>query len=136
MSSPPRTTSGSVIAVLLRNYDSDNNPDLSGFIATASVMVDNVVTYATNKGLTPSSTLLERLECYLAAHYYVAGPDQLFKSKSTNGKATASFLGEAQMGLEFSPYGQMAMKLDNTGALSSFEKAGRASMVWLGTKCD
>lgn len=126
-----RTTSDAVKAILLSNYDSATNPSLTAFIDTATAMVDEVVTEATERSLTISSTLLERIEAYLSAHFYGLS-DQFYTSRSTAG-ASGSFQGQTGMGLDATLYGQTAKRLDPTGILAGMdESVGYATMTWLG----
>lgn len=125
-----RTTADAVQGILApSNYDGAT--DLEPFIETATVVVDQVVECATRKGLTLSDALLERVECYLAAHFY-GHSDQFYQSRSTQG-ASGSFQGQTQMGFEGSQYGQTAIRLDTSGCLSAINRGARAGMKWLGT---
>jgi hypothetical protein len=129
-----RTTAIAVKNILLDNYDTLKNPDLTGFIDTASALVDESVNFATERGITLSTTLQERIEAWLAAHYY-AQADPLYMSKSTQG-ASGSFQGQSAMGLEGTRYGQQAKRLDISGGLSSFDNNARATVLWLGSDCN
>jgi hypothetical protein len=93
-------------------------------------MVDEVVTCAASRSVTLSSTLLELIERWLAAHFY-AQSDQLYQSKNTGG-AGASFQGQTAMGLSNTSYGQQAKMLDISGCLAAFDKGTQARMYWLG----
>lgn len=125
-----RTTAPAVQSALGPNYDGQQ--DLEENILTASVLVDELVRCSTAKGLTLSDELLERIECYLAAHFYGHG-DQFYQSRSTQG-ASGSFQGQTAMGLESTQYGQTALRLDISGCLMGFNKGARARAVWLGTR--
>ncbi len=138
----PRTTAYAVIATLGNNYDTLLVSNLTQYIADAGGVVDDLVIYnAANSGLSLTSTLLEFLERYLAAHFYSLA-DQIFKYKQT-GNAAATFQGETGMGYKSSLYGEMAIARDPTGYLAlQSSKAedvkdggGRkvARMVWAGT---
>lgn len=127
-----RTTQSKVEAILGPNYDKKNNVDLTPFIETASVMIDEVVTCAADDETTLSSSLLERLECLVAAHFYHCA-DPTYASRSTDG-ASGQFMGQAAMGLDGSRYGQMAKRMDPSGCLAAMDDPdkGRASITWLG----
>lgn len=125
-----RTGAQAVIDVLGGNYDTAKNPSVDGFIATASVMVDRVITCATRKGVTVSSAEAELIERWLAAHFYMAS-DKGYQSRSTQG-ASATFQGQTGMRLESTDYGQAAMNVDPSGCLENMNKRQVASAVWLG----
>jgi len=124
-----RTTPNNVQAILGDNYDS--NIDLMPFIETATALVDEVVNCAAAKNITISSALLEKIERWLAAHFY-AHADPLYQSRSTGG-ASASFQGQTGMGFESTVYGQTAMRLDPSGCLAYFNEFSEpAQVLWLG----
>lgn len=127
-----RTTESAVIAILGMDYDCVNQPSLTGYIDTASALVDDVVECATRKDLTISSTKLELLERWVAAHAY-AMSDQPYKARSTL-RASGQFQGETGMYLEATKYGQMAATLDTTGCLNALGKRMRVSAFWLGKR--
>lgn len=125
-----RTTAAAVKLVLAggKDYDTDNAPDLTPYIDTASALVDDVDTCATARGYTLSSTRLELIERWLAAHAYALS-DQPYASKATD-RASATFQGQTGMNLDATKYGQMAKSLDTSGCLAS---AGRkARLLWGG----
>lgn len=127
-----RTTSSAVEGII----QVDSSIDLSGFIDTATALVDWLESKDTDGELT--ATQLERIECFLAAHFY-AHRDQLLQSKST-GKASGSFQGQTGMFLKSTQYGQTALLLDTTGYLADMNKTADsgqrpvAGAVWLGTR--
>lgn len=128
-----RTSADSVRAILGKNYDLTTT--LTPFIVTASVMVDWV--QSLDVTLILSATLLERIECWLAAHFY-AHADPLYKQKQTF-TAMGTFQGETGQGFASTQYGQTAMDLDITGALARRQaevetgKSRKVGAVWLGT---
>ena len=132
-----RTTEVAVKQILARNYDEDKQTEIYPFISAASVIVDRVITCAAAKSITLTTTETELIERWLAAHFYCAGPDLLYSSKSTAG-ASASFQGQTGMHLDSTSYGQMAKTLDYSGCLTEIDKrqeqtaGGRASGFWLG----
>ena len=115
--------------------ETDANLTLSGFIRAANGLTNWVASQDSDNEL--SSDDLQSIETWLAAHFY-AHRDQLYQSKSTD-KASATFQGRTDMGLASTQYGQTAMMLDITGALtrrnSEMEKGGPAIIrtEWLGT---
>jgi hypothetical protein len=125
-----RTTSGAVQAILLQDYDSLDNPDLTPFIETASSVVDDVSLCASQKGTPLATAKLELLERWLSAHCYCL-VDRLYYSRKT-GKAEGIFQGRTGMNLDYTPYGQMAKSLDPTGCLVAVTSSMKAGMMWLG----
>jgi hypothetical protein len=129
----PRTTSALVQGVLApgKDYDLVNQPDLTPFIATASSLVDQVVSLAfSNRGFLIDGNTAELIERWLAAHFYCVS-DQTYQSKSTAG-ASASFQGQADMGLESNRYGQSAVRIDWTGTLNALNKQLLPTGFWAG----
>jgi hypothetical protein len=136
-----RTTAGKVREVLLRDYDSVDEPSLTPFIDAAGALADDLEDAAESA---PSASRLELIERWLAAHFY-AMSDQPF-SEEWVGKAKASYQGSRgeTLGkyLEASKYGQQAILLDPTGYLSAQVAAAvvaaagtrtiTASATWLG----
>jgi hypothetical protein len=129
-----RVTPDDVKAVLGGQWDGKTS--LNAFIATATALVDWVVTAKTGQDTTLGDTLATQVECYLAAHFYQHA-DQALKSKSTGG-ASGSFMGRDGMVFTATDYGCTACALDITGQLArrskEVEEGGRrrASTVWLG----
>jgi hypothetical protein len=127
-----RTSTDEVQAILGDHYDPSKS--LTTFIATATALVDWLVTRDTGSEL--GATILERIECFLAAHFY-AHADQITQSKSTGG-ASGSFQGQTAMVLESTLYGQTAMLLDTTSNLARRSKEvqeggrRRVQAIWLG----
>lgn len=127
-----RTTSTEVKAFLAGNYNSQSNPTVDPFIEMAGVMVDNLVTCATSKGVTLSDDTLKQIEKLLACHLY-GFQDQFYKRKRT-GQASGEFQGDTGMGLKSSFYGQTALSLDSSGCLSQADMPViDLTMDWLGT---
>lgn len=128
-----RTTTADVQAILVSNKQYDGTTSLQPFIDTAVVLVDWIVTKDTDSEL--SASALERIEAYLAAHFY-GHADQFFTSKNT-GRASAAFQGQTAMVLMATYYGQTACLLDVTGNLSARSKdaeQGKKSDLGLGVE--
>lgn len=125
-----RTTSILVKGILLADYDSRLEPDLTPFIAAANVIVSRVATCATDKGITLTSAELELIERWVAAHAYVMS-DQTYKEKKTE-KASGKFQGETKMHFEASKYGQFATSIDPSGCLSALGKKSNTGLFWGG----
>jgi len=124
-----RTSATAVMSILGDNYS--DSISLEPFIETASGVVDQLVNYGNDIGVTVSTALQELIERWLAAHYYAIA-DQLYSSKSTQG-ASATFQGQTGMGLDATLYGQQAKSLDITGYLRMIDKGiSRVSVLWLG----
>lgn len=123
-----RTSSGEVQGILGSDYDSGRS--LVPFINSANLFVSRVSTCATNKGVTLSSSELQDIEAWVAAHLYCMS-DRTYASRSTLG-ASGAFHGQTGMRFEFTPYGQTAMSLDPSGCVAALGNAKRATMSWLG----
>jgi hypothetical protein len=129
-----RTTSELVEGLLSDDYDGESS--LTVHVTSAYVMVNRVVTCATNKGITLSDEELELIERWLAAHFY-ASVDQPYEEKETaagRGKSRGKFQGKTAMYLEGTKYGQNAMALDYSGCLSAIASGKKrvARVDWLG----
>jgi hypothetical protein len=104
--------------------------DLSPFILSASVVIDQVSTCATAKGITLTSDELEVLERWLAAHIYCA-PDRPYTYKKT-GNAAGTVQGVTKMGLDSTFFGQTAKMLDRSGCLALATSGKRGNLLWMG----
>ncbi len=113
------------------NYDTVNQPSLQGFIETASAVVDRVATCATRKGLDLSTTELELIERWLAAHFYCV-VDPIYTSRSTNGASASFQVGQAMEGFGSTEYGRQALAMDYSGCLKNISLKQRARSVWTG----
>lgn len=125
-----RTNEGEVKKVLMRDYDSQNCPTLLPFIRTASVVTDRIETCAAAKDITLTSTELELIERWLAAHFYSCS-DRPFLEKTT-GRSKAVFQGKTSMNLDSSHYGQTAKLIDTSGCLEALDKRKKVRVSWLG----
>jgi hypothetical protein len=112
-----RTDADMVKAKLLRNYDSRNNPSLSTFINSATIMTDRIETRADDNDITVTVAELLEIETLLAAFYYCLA-DKTKSFKGTEG-AQATYDGKTGMGFKANPYGQAALEMDPTGYLAS-----------------
>lgn len=121
-----RTTVNAVLDILGKDYDSVNEPSLTGYMATASNVVDDVRTAAVEDDVTYSFTKLELIERWLTAYFYTLS-DPTYTSRSTGG-ASGSFLVEKE-----NQYLSGAKKLDPEGYLNSILSGNRAKAFWLGT---
>ena len=67
-----------------------------------------------------SDALLKEIERWLSAHF-IAVRDPRRKSEKL-GDASEAYFGNADMGLDFTPYGQQVKVLDSTGILAGLGK--------------
>lgn len=127
-----RTTVTAVVDVLTPggDYDTDLEPDIEPFIRVANLMVDRVVTCASNKGKDLTSSEARELETWLAAHAYVSS-DPTYVQKWTE-KAGGVFTGKFGLKLEGTRYGQMALLIDPSGCLASLQNRQVAGVFWAG----
>lgn len=128
-----RTNSDAVKALMLPggDYDTENNPSLTPFIDTASMLIDQIPACVTRKGGTAlTDAQLELLERWLAAHFYQQS-DKGYTSRSTAG-ASGSFGGQVTMHLESTLYGQTALTIDPSGCLANIARNQRAGASWIG----
>lgn len=124
-----RSTTTNVRTILGNNYD--GSTDLTAVLASASVLVDQVVACAAKKKISLSDDQLLQMETNLAAHLY-ARQDPFYQSRSTGG-ASGSFQGQTGMGLDATHYGQTAKMFDTSGCLSAIGKGNQVlQSLWLG----
>lgn len=124
-----RTTAEKVRAVLNRDYDSRREPSLTPYIEAASALVDDAAAADTSL----SSSRLEKVERWLAAHFYKVS-DKPYLEKWT-GDAKAKYDGATGKYLEATLYGQTAVALDTSGYLAGLAQGGlrrQAGTAWLG----
>ena len=103
----------------------DGQTSLTPYIDKASAIVDRVITCASNKGITITTTEAELIERWLAAYYYTV-LDPLYKSRSTAG-ASGSFVRSDK-----NDYKQAAIESDPSGCLNAAMSQQRALGAWLG----
>jgi hypothetical protein len=127
-----RTTTAAVEGILQKDYAP--GADLTQFMFTACVMVTQCNAIAARKGLSIDSDTQERMEAWLAAHFY-AQSDKPYQNKSMSsggGSASGTYQGQTSQGLTSTLYGQTALRLDFTGSLEVLDKRKVARMSWLG----
>lgn len=120
-----RTTAQAVKDILGKDYDTVNVPSLTGYIATASNVTDDVRTAAIDDEAPYSFAKLELIERWLACYFYTIS-DPSYTSRSTGG-ASGSFLKDGK------DYLDGAKKLDTGGYLAAILAGNRATGFWLGT---
>jgi|HubBroStandDraft_2_1064218.scaffolds.fasta_scaffold04681_5 hypothetical protein len=132
---PPRTTPALVVGVLVYNYDNLRKPDLSGFIATASNIVDQVVTDAA--ALCPPVALdantQELVERWLSAYFYCK-MDPLKASKSTQGSSGSYVSNGSSLEGEADRYKRGAVEVDISGCLHAILNRNVARAHLLGSR--
>lgn len=108
---------------------------LTPFIEVANSVVTK---HCTDTSFTAGE--LELIERWLAAHFYKMRELQLQNEKA--GPVSRSFQSSLNLGFDNSTYGQMAMRLDWSGALSALnEQAKKGAQItptvtWAGTTYD
>ena len=128
-----RTTASAVTEVLgepEERGDYHGSRSLTTFIDTANVIVNRVATCASERGITLSTTELEMMERWLAAHFYCQSDKPLGAKNDLGGGGT--FHGRTDMGLDSTLYGQTAKRLDWSGCLASLDRQQRVGGFWLG----
>lgn len=122
---------------MVRSTLTDFDPDINmmPYIRTANALVDWLDGCDTAGDL--STTELELIEMWLAAHFYAVNDQRL--AAESKGKSGATYQGKTDMGLQATLYGQTALLLDTTGCLAkrnleSISGKRTASMSWLGTE--
>lgn len=128
-----RTNAAAVIGVLQDDYgpaEDGSLPSLTPYMASASVIVDRVVTCAANKGITLDANEQEIIERWLSAWAY-GESDKPYTQRTTEG-ASGSFAGQTGEGFCSNLYGQTACRLDWSGCLFNLDKQQRAGAAWLG----
>lgn len=119
-----RTDEDAVIAILGGDYDASDNIEVEQFIDIAAEMVDDYcgsADYADAK--------LEKIERYLAAHLYAVTARRTVTEQIGGGAGGASgtvrvtYESKVDFGLDLTPYGQMAKRLDPKGLLAAADNA-------------
>lgn len=121
-----RTTPIDVEKLLGPNYDCVNNPSLKPYISGANKITTRVAACATQKGYTLSSSELQDIEMWIAAHLYTI-TDPLYVSKSTL-SASGSFKDRS--------YLDGAMAIDLSGCVKAIMEGARADLDWVGKTVD
>ena len=119
-----RTTANDVKA-LLADYESTVSFD--PFIEAASAIVTQ---HCIHEDLTVTD--LELIERWLSAHFYCVYDPRTVNEKA--GSVGATFESKVDLGFNLTKYGQMAMRLDWSGALAALDqrtKNGKGTTVGL-----
>ena len=109
-----------------------SDSDLDPFINTANELVTELCTGSNGPSTAYTSTRLELIERWLAAHFY-AVRDPRVKSERA-GAVGVNYQEKVDLNLSLTPYGQQAMMLDTNGALTRLNKGKGVgiSILWLG----
>ena len=117
-----RTTVSQVQGILGAHWN--GTTDLTSYIELATVFVDNVAACALSKGVVLTSTHLELIERWMAAHYYLR-MDPTYKSRST-ASASGSWNTDAK------DYFNQALGIDISGCVNALQNRFTANLEWLG----
>lgn len=115
----PRTNAEEVSKII----ETDSSDDLAPFIVAATSVVDRIAAHAS----APSSTTLEIIERWLAAHYYA-----VFRQRVSSEKAGP--VGENKQhwvgyGFQTTMHGTQALTLDPTGVLSHINAQCKSTLT-------
>ena len=125
-----RTTESAVGAII----DVDADIDLEPFIETANVLVTK---HCVDTSFTAAE--LELIERWLSAHIYTVR--DMIAMNERVGSVSAEYQSKVDLGFDSSHYGQMAMRLDWSGALAKLNEqikkgreTGGPTITWGGTE--
>ena len=107
-----RVTPTEVIAIMDTELEAS---DVQPFVDMANALVNE---HLVGEGV--SESLLGQIEKQLGAHYTAAFKDRMPESQKL-GDASIKFIGKFDMGLDLTPYGQMAKSMDPTGILADLD---------------
>lgn len=104
--------------------------DLDPFIETANALVTK---HCTDSGFTVAD--LELIERYLAAHFYCIREPRTTRERANI--ASRETQSRVDIGFDVTHYGQMAMRLDWSGALAALNQQAKkgaisAGVTWIG----
>lgn len=119
-----RTNPTDVADELGFNFDPSLGKELTRWIAKASLVIDRVVTCASRKGITLTSTEQAHMEASIAAHFYTK-MDPLYSSRSTLSTS-------GSMTRTADDYLNMSLAIDPSGCLAAHMKGQRAGATWMG----
>lgn len=127
-----RTDSAAVTALLV---DVESGVSLTQFITVANLIVTK---HCTDADFTTNE--LEVIERYVAAHLYTVSLPRTTQEKA--GSVSISYQHAEDLGFNGSSYGQMAMRLDWSGALVALDNVSKkglrrsVDLTWLGIEND
>ena len=123
-----RTTHAAVIEIL--GDDWNGSRSTTPYIQSVTGLVTRVATESAARGFTFATAALEVLERWLSAWAYALSDKPLTQKGS--GRASGSFAGTTEKGLDANLYGQFAKTLDPSGALVALTSGRVAGIQWLG----
>ena len=102
------------------------DPSILSFITTANTMVNNVLGLAESEESSSGSenSRYTEIEKWLTAHL-IAMTRERMASKEEAGGAKIEYVGQTGLGLSSTPYGQMVLSMDTSGAFAIQEGAKR-----------
>lgn len=106
-----RVTVAEVKAILDDTALSD--PVITTFITSANVMVTQALGSSTL-----GVSVLKEIERWMTAHMIASSRERMAKSEEAGG-AKINYTGQFYTGLRGTPYGQMVLVLDTTGAMAA-----------------
>jgi hypothetical protein len=109
-----RTTADAVKGII--ETDDDTFPNLAPFIEAANQLVTDC---CLSSGY--SAAKLERIERWLAAHFYAIEDPRI--TQEITGPIQASFGTKLDLGFDVTTYGQQAMRLDTDGNLAALNNS-------------
>jgi hypothetical protein len=124
-----RTTAEAVGLII----DVDSGISLTSFIEVANVVVTK---HCVDGAFTVAE--LELVERWLAAHFHAIRDPRTTQERA--GSVGESYQSRVDLGFDVTHYGQMAMRLDWSGALSKLNEQAKnggkiiAGVTWLGTE--
>jgi hypothetical protein len=119
-----RTTESAVKALLGLDYDAKRKRSVLVHVQSAAAVVDDLVSYAADEGITFDSARRELVERWLACWFYTA-VDPLYSQRSTLGVSGGFLRGKDE-------YKERASALDPTGALDALLAQNVGTMTWGG----
>ena len=98
--------------------------EIKPFLIAANVFVTQSL-----DGVSLSNDTLKQLEIWLAAHFISVGKERVAKEAGAGG-AYIKYAGEWGIGLNSTPYGQVALNLDTSKTLQELQKAKSAPIIY------
>jgi hypothetical protein len=140
----PRTTDADVKAI---DRAIPAAASLTAFIRPANILVTRHCVRESGEAGYMTEDELKEVETWLAAHFYHQDKRRRESIALAKGAVSEKTKSSIDLGFDNDEYGQMAMRLDATGALSALNAQAKASsganvnsqkvgMVWLGTDRD
>ena len=106
-----RVTAAEVKAIL--DKSKLTNTEIDVFITSANVLVTQALGSSTL-----GASVLKEIERWMAAHMIASSRERVAKNEEAGG-AKINYSGQFGRGLHSTPYGQMVLTLDTTGAMAA-----------------